>query len=218
MTRHLLAVVAKQPAAGQTKTRLCPPLSAAVAAELYTCFLQDTLGIMRAVPDVTRAIAYLPDTADQYFRTLAPDMQLISQHGESLGERLNHLITDALASGMQQVVVMDSDSPTLPPAYVQQAFELLQGPVDAVFGPCHDGGYYLVGMNRPCPRLLREVQMSTSHVLADTLALAAADNVRFALLPAWYDVDTSAELDMLRTELASATNGLAPHTRSFLAA
>ncbi len=47
-----LLVVAKQPTAGQTKTRLCPPLSGQVAADLYACFLQDTLEIMRQVPDV----------------------------------------------------------------------------------------------------------------------------------------------------------------------
>jgi hypothetical protein len=49
MIRSLL-VVAKRPAAGQTKTRLCPPLTAEAAAALYECFLYDKLDIMRAVP------------------------------------------------------------------------------------------------------------------------------------------------------------------------
>jgi hypothetical protein len=112
---------------------------------------------------------------------------------------------------------MDSDSPTLPPAYVAQAFTLLDGDADAVFGPCRDGGYYLVGMKRPLPALLREVQMSTPTVLADTLAIAARDGVRVALLPEWYDVDTGEELAHLAYELHTAEPAVAQHSRRKLA-
>jgi hypothetical protein len=104
---------------------------------------------------------------------------------------------------------------------VAQAFALLDGGddggddggVDAVFGPCHDGGYYLVGMKRPLPALLREVQMSTPTVLADTLAIAQREGVRVALLPPWYDVDTGEELAHLAGELRTADETTAPQTR-----
>ena len=107
---------------------------------------------------------------------------------------------------------MDSDSPTLPPAYITEAFSQLDGAADVVIGPCRDGGYYLIGMKHPHPRLLREVQMSTPHVLRDTLALAAELGVRVALLPEWYDVDTVSELAELRAELATTNHGVAAHT------
>lgn len=215
--RRALFVVAKQPAAGQTKTRLCPPLRGEEAAALYAAFLADTLDIMRRVPDVRCGIAYLPAGAEAYFRTLAPEMTLHLQQGASLGERLDHLLTQALEDGAAQAVVMDSDSPTLPPDYVAQAFDLLDRGADAVFGPCHDGGYYLVGMVRPLPALLREVQMSTPTVLADTLAIAAREGVRVALLPAWYDVDTGEELAHLTHELHTVAATTAHHTRHTLA-
>jgi rSAM/selenodomain-associated transferase 1 len=215
-TKRALLVVAKRPAAGQTKTRLCPPLSAADAAALYECFLRDTLDIMRQVPGVSRGIVYLPEGAEDYFRALAPNMELTAQRGADLGERLDHLLTAALADGAQQAVVMDSDSPTLPPAYVAAAFAQLDGPNDLVLGPCDDGGYYLIGLKRPQPRLLREVQMSTPDVMRDTLVLAAELGLRAALLPSWYDVDTAAELERLRTEIASSAEQIASHTRAFL--
>ncbi len=60
--RRVLFVVAKRPAAGQTKTRLCRSLTYEAAAQLYACFLQDTLMVMRFVPDVEPVIAYLPAT------------------------------------------------------------------------------------------------------------------------------------------------------------
>jgi rSAM/selenodomain-associated transferase 1 len=212
-----LAIVAKQPAPGQTKTRLCPPLSGEEAAALYACFLADTLDIMRQAPAAQRTIAYLPTAAGDYFRQLAPDMTLVTQRGEGLGERLDNLLTDVLASGATHAVVMDSDSPTLPPHYVAQAFAALDEGADVVLGPCLDGGYYLIGMKRPHPRLLREVTMSTPDVLRDTLAIAEGLGVRVTLLPAWYDVDTIAELQALQAELAKVPPTVAVHTRGFLA-
>jgi len=214
--RRTLLVVAKRPAAGQTKTRLCPPLSGAAAAALYECFLLDTLDIMRQAPGVERGIVYLPDDAEPYFRTLAPDMALTPQRGDNLGERLDHLLTEALTGGADQAVVLDSDSPTLPAAYVALAFALLDGAADVVLGPCDDGGYYLIGLKRPQPRLLRDVQMSTPYVVRDTLALADELGLRAALLPPWYDVDTVAELERLRAELVEAPGDVAPLTRAFL--
>lgn len=215
-TPDSLLVVAKQPAPGQTKTRLCPPLTHAQAADLYDCFLRDTLSIMRHVPDVRRVIGYLPEDAQGYFRQLAPDMELSPQRGTSLGERLDHLLTEALRNGSQRAVIMNSDSPTLPAAYLCQAFDELAN-ADVVLGPTHDGGYYLIGVDQPQPDLLRDVQMSTPRVLADTLALAEANGLTVSLLPVWYDVDTVEELRQLEGELAGLNvNGTAVATRRWM--
>ena len=214
---NTLLVVAKQPIPGQTKTRLCPPLSHAQAADLYECFLRDTLEVMRKVPDVRCMIGFLPEDSGNYFKPIAPDMELICQYGASLGERLDHLLTEALTSGSQRAVVMDSDSPTLPAEYISQAFDQLTD-ADVVLGPTQDGGYYLIGMKQPQPHLLRQVQMSTSHVLADTLALARSYNLAVSLLPTWYDIDTIDDLFQLDREInESSSNGSAPATRQWLA-
>jgi rSAM/selenodomain-associated transferase 1 len=215
--RDTLLVVAKQPQPGQTKTRLCPPLSYAQAADLYECFLRDTLDIMRQVRDVESVIAFLPEGAVDYFRQLAPDMKLTCQSGASLGERLDHLLTEALVSGSQRAVVMDSDSPTLPLEYISKAFDQLAA-ADVVIGPTRDGGYYLIGMKQPQPHLLLEVQMSTPHVLADTLAIAESTGLIVSLLPTWYDVDMIDDLYQLDKEIAELSkNGSAAATRDWLA-
>lgn len=210
-------VVAKRPAAGQTKTRLCPPLDGGMAATLYECFLRDTLDLMRATPNVQQEIVYLPADATAYFQYLAPDFQLSPQQGAELGERLDNLLTRALTSGATAAVVMDSDSPTLPAAYLAAAFEHLHAGADVVLGPCDDGGYYLIGLRQPQPRLLREVPMSTPTVLADTLAIAREMSLKVALLPTWYDVDTVVELTRLRQELPAFDATVAKSTRAFLA-
>jgi len=210
---NTLLVVAKQPTPGQTKTRLCPPLTHDQAASLYECFLRDTLDTMRNVHDVQCVIGFHPVEANDYFKRLAPDMKLACQYGDSLGERLDHLLTEALSSGSQRVVVMDSDSPNLPADYISQAFEQLMN-ADVVIGPTRDGGYYLIGMKQPQPHLLRQVEMSTPNVLADTLALAQATGLNVSLLPAWYDIDTVADLHQFEDELGK--NGSASATGRWL--
>jgi rSAM/selenodomain-associated transferase 1 len=223
MTKHhsayskALLVVAKRPAPGQTKTRLCPPLSPEQAAALYECFLRDTLDLIRQVPAVQPVVAYLPETEKAYFADLAPDFQLLLQEGTDLGARLDHALTTYLQLGYSRVVIMDSDSPTLPATCLAAAFEVLDE-ADVVLGPCSDGGYYLIGLKRPAPRLLREVQMSTATVVHDTLALAAEEELQVKLLPAWYDVDNLADLNGLAGELTELPAEVAPYTRAFFAA
>lgn len=215
--KNALLTVAKRPAPGRTKTRLTPPLSPIQAATLYECFLQDTLDLMRRVPKTQPVIAYLPQEAKTYFSHLAPDFDCILQQGQDLGARLDNALTHYLQLGYRHVAIMNSDGPTLPVDYLTAAFETLAGKADVVLGPSDDGGYYLLGLKRPAPRLLREVQMSTPTVTADTLALAKEEGLRVELLPTWYDVDDAAALARLGADLAQAPTDAAPHTRAFFA-
>lgn len=213
---NALIVVAKRPAAGQTKTRLGAVLSPETAATLYECFLRDTLERVRQVPEARPVVAFLPEDAGAYFAQLAPDFERIPQVGPDLGARLDNALSHYLHNGCDRAVIMNSDGPTLPAAYLSQAFQELNGPADVVLGPCDDGGYYLIGLKRPAPRLLREVRMSTPRVTADTLALAAAEGLRVALLPTWYDVDDADSLARLMDELAASPEPAARHTWQFL--
>jgi rSAM/selenodomain-associated transferase 1 len=213
---NMLLTVAKRPAPGQTKTRLTPPLSPLQATTLYECFLRDTLDLMRRVPHTQRGIAYLPAAEKGYFDALASDFELILQNGPDLGVRLDNVLTHFLSCGYQRVVVMDSDSPTLPLNCLTAAFAALADAADVVLGPCDDGGYYLIGLKNPAPRLLREVRMSTPNVTTDTLALAAEEGLRVELLPEWYDVDDAAALARLVDEVQQSPAHVACHTRAAL--
>jgi len=121
-----------------------------------------------------------------------------------------------LSSGVDKAVVVDSDSPSLPDAYLSMAFEHLDSS-DIVLGPTRDGGYYLIGMKKPHPQLLRQVPMSTLHVLQDTLSLSAQSGLSVSLLPTWYDIDTIDDLRQLKAEMRAPHNGAGVHTRRWLA-
>lgn len=219
MSSKALIVMAKRPSPGRTKTRLTPFFSGQEAADLYNCFLMDALDQARGIAGITRYIAYAPDDEEtrRYFAEKAPDFGLIPQLGNTLGERLDFVLSSCRQEGHGQVAAMNSDSPSLPVDYLALAFERLDDrATDVVLGPCDDGGYYLIGWKRPYPRLVREVQMSTSHVLADTLALAKEEKLHVAMLPTWYDVDELPDLVRVQRDLRTRGSKRS-HAGDFLA-
>ncbi|MBI3797603.1 MAG: TIGR04282 family arsenosugar biosynthesis glycosyltransferase [Deltaproteobacteria bacterium] len=216
---NALVIVAKAPIVGQVKTRLCPPLSAAEAAELFRCFLVDTVEQACTVSDTQVCLAFTPAGSEAIFRALLPfPLRYLPQRGNGLGERLVNIFADLLDEGFHKIVIMDSDSPTLPPSYLQEAFTVLGDlKQDAVFGPCSDGGYYLVGARAVHQGLFENITWSTSAVLTETLAQARHHNLNVALLPSWYDIDNGADLYKLAVELGRLDGSAGvPRTRAFL--
>jgi hypothetical protein len=192
----LLVVVAKAPVPGEVKTRLIPPFTPQEAANLYRCFLQDRLNETGQLKGIDLAVAFTPETARHIFaRITSNGFKLFAQKGENLGQRLNNIFIEKIAQGYDAVSIIDSDTPDLPGFIVEQSFRnLISDNVDAVFGPCDDGGYYLVGMSRPHPQLFEDIPWSTAAVLDITLKRAARLGIRTQLLPGWNDLDTFEDL------------------------
>ena len=188
----LLVVVAKEPVPGKVKTRFIPQLSPADAAGLYRCSLHDRITEISALNGVDRAIAYTPEDARDTFTELSLDgFELFAQRGKGLGERLNNIFQDNLARGYQAVSIIDSDSPDLPKSIINESFGLLLSKqAEVVLGPCHDGGYYLVGLRKPYPELFRNIPWSTKNVLSATLEKAGKMGLNVRLLSRWNDLDT----------------------------
>jgi hypothetical protein len=98
------------------------------------------------------------------------------------------------------ILIIGSDIPSIRPAHIAEAFRLLGG-ADAVLGPAHDGGYWLVGLRRT-PRLatpFARVRWSGPHALSDTLANLKGRRV--ALAARLSDVDTAEDLRRQRARI-----------------
>lgn len=194
---RLLVMVAKEPLPGNVKTRLFPWLSPGEAAELYNCFLEDTVAEMSGLNgECDTAIAYTPENARKAFGALSLNgFALFAQKGRDLGERLSTIFTEKLSDGYETVSIIDSDSPDLPKSLVMESFRLLSsGDADVVFGPCADGGYYLVAMKKARPELFSGIPWSTDNVLVRSIEKAEKLGMRTALLPQWNDIDTFEDL------------------------
>jgi rSAM/selenodomain-associated transferase 1 len=223
-----LAVLTKAPQAGNSKTRLVPPLAAQEAATLSACFLRDTCdNIAEICADGTAAgvAVYTPLGAEAFFDGLLPDsFSLLGQRGRTFGDRLLHTTEDLFSLGYDSVCLIDSDSPTLPAAFLRAAVSALARSGDrVVLGPARDGGYYLIGLKTTQPHLFEDIDWSTSRVLRQTIARAKEINLPVIALPEWFDVDDAQGLQQLCNELFSG-NGhrpaqvgyQAPHTRAYL--
>lgn len=213
-----VAVMAKAPIPGRVKTRLVPPLSNSEAADLYRCLLLDKILQVGQLHGVDLYVAYTPAAAGTLMREVVPRaITLVRQIGADLGDRLYRLSASLLERGHLGVVLLDSDTPTLPTLYLVEAIARLQEEAtDLVLGPAEDGGYYLIGLKRPCPALFAGIPWSSSTVLAETIRRASASRLVVATLPIWYDVDTPEDLDRLREELVRSETLIAPHTQSYL--
>ena len=112
------------------------------------------------------------------------------------------------------MLALNADGPSLPRPYLLQALDLLEDH-DGLIGPGEDGGYYLVGLKRPCPQLFQDIEWSTPRVLEQTLARLDALGLRTALTPPWYDVDTVREAARIFAELQRLPQERLIHTRRF---
>jgi rSAM/selenodomain-associated transferase 1 len=217
--RCCLIIVAKEPVAGQVKTRLAARIGTERTLALYNCFLRDTAALAEQLPDTALAFSFWPATAAPFFRELRPDALLFPQHGDDFGSRLLSGFEQAAAHGFDAMVVIGSDNPGLPAAYIGQAFAALRD-YPVVLGPADDGGYYLLGMRTPQPALFHQgIVWSTELVAQQTCAAAAAAGLTMAHVPAWYDIDNAADLPHLYRDLRAAHLGAyAPQTLAQLEA
>ena len=98
-------------------------------------------------------------------------------------------------------MLFGTDTPSLPPRLLARSVALLRrAPV--VIAPSLDGGYYLVGVRGPMPEIFRAIAWGRSNVLSETVARLRRTGTRYALGPAWYDVDRWSDVALLAAHLA----------------
>ncbi len=203
---NAVVIMAKAPVPNEVKSRLIPALSPEEASSLYHCFLLDKIAQVKSIMQARHFVAYTPVTSEAFFRSIMPPgFTLINQVGADLGERLSNVSKNLFDQDAEKVIILDSDSPNLPTDHIREGLSILDE-VDVALGPCEDGGYYLIGMRSYVPELFRRMPWSTSEVTALTMKKAKALGLTVALLPGWYDVDTSIDLERLKRDMDSPGN------------
>ena len=207
--------MAKQPQAGKTKTRLCPPFTPEGAALLFEALLRDTIALVAGLEGVQLAVAISPPESQAYFKSITPpDTLLLPIEGANIGVCLEKALEGLLERQYEKALALSADGPSLPREYLAQAILLLDEH-DLVLGPGEDGGYYLVGLKRMNAGLFAEIPWSSAAVLEKTVAQAAQLGLHTALTPSWYDVDTPADIVRLLAEIQQQTVERLAHTRQF---
>jgi rSAM/selenodomain-associated transferase 1 len=218
-------VFAKRPEPGRVKTRLCPPLTAEQAAELYRCLLADVLDeSARAARALALApvLAVDPPSACAELAAAAPaGFRAIGQQGPDLGARMTHVARQAAAAGVPLVLLRGSDSPALDTAHLRQAVHALAA-ADVALSPDRDGGYGLVALGARALRVglaapaLFEHPMSTRSVLADTVGNAERRGLRAVCIAEGFDIDRFEDLRWLAAERHRNATVPCPRTLALL--
>jgi rSAM/selenodomain-associated transferase 1 len=229
MSTVAIAIICKTPTAGQSKTRLSPPLRPVECAELSACFIRDVAATVHALADegdVTGYAVYTPRGSEAALRQLLPDdFRMMPQGDGDLGARMLKSIADLLAAGHTGAILIGADMPTLPPSILRDALDAVRRNNCVALSPALDGGYTLIGLSHPHAGLFSDMPWSTRDVYRLTMERAGVLGLPVVNVPGWYDVDDASSLAMLTGELrgqrpAFADPGLiagaAPATREFV--
>ena len=200
-----LLIFAKAPVPGRVKTRLAGRLGTRGAAALYQKLLHRTLRIAHRARLCPIELWCAPDAAHGFFVACRREygITLRRQCAGDLGRRMNHALNQTLAAG-HPAVLIGGDCASLGEAELRTAFGLLAAGHEAVLGPAADGGYVLIGLDRPGPALFRDIAWSTPTVLAATRRRLRRAGMNWAELPPGWDVDTPADLRRLRQSSSPA--------------
>jgi rSAM/selenodomain-associated transferase 1 len=209
-----VVVMAKAPREGFVKTRLNGAYPPRDVVQLSDCMLRDTLALVQALSRVHAAVMCPSEDVADIEARLPAGVHVVGQRGNGLAAALVSAF-EQFVPDFRRVVAVDSDSPHLPLAILQSAFELLETN-DLVVGPTEDGGYYLVGASAMHPRLFDAAPLGTGNARDALLGNARALGLSVAFTEPWYDVDVPADLRRLAAELRSEP-ARAPRTAALLA-
>ncbi len=187
-------MVAKAPRAGRSKTRLVPPLSAGLAADLAEAMLLDTLEACRAEADEVGILCPDPEEAAVLAALVGPEVTIHVQQGRGLGAALREQMRIGTADG--PLALVSSDIAGLPPGELARAFRCLADGADLALGPGFDGGYWMIAMERFHEAAFTDIPWSTPACTAVTLQCARDAGLRADLVGQWLDIDTAVDLSL----------------------
>ena len=196
-----IMVFCKAPIPGQVKTRLIPPLTAYEAARLHCELTEKTLETA-SQQRLCEVVLWCSPSIDQPFFTLLAEkysLGLQLQQGADLGERMHHAFAQTL-SNKRSAVIIGCDCPSLTSGDLGEALAELERGKHCVLAPAEDGGYVLIGLNRPQANLFTDMPWGTDKVMELTRSKLRTLNLDVHELKTQWDVDTADDLARYRSK------------------
>ena len=186
-TNHLI-VFLKAPRPGFVKTRVAATAGRDKACAIYRELVETLLAGLGSLDSVE--LRFWPDDAAAEIKSWLREGWTAEPQGEGdLGDRLRRAFASAFNSGAQRVVIIGSDCPEVEAADIRSAWRELAAH-DLVVGPAVDGGYWLIGLSSPQPKMFAGIAWSSDQVLGQTLQLGRELGLRIQLLRILTDIDT----------------------------
>ena len=201
MNRPALIIFSKVPLPGRTKSRLQEELTAEEAALFHRACLLDLNNL--ALGSGLKTFLYFSGGSKEEFKAKYPglipygfemlreiglnDFEFIEQSGADLGERMYNAASQVLGC-YKPVIIIGSDIPDIKEYTLRTAVEMLNSR-DLVIGPAVDGGYYLIGLNKPHKEIFTGISWGSGDVLQQTMDTVRESRLSCFLLPSKSDID-----------------------------
>jgi uncharacterized protein len=189
-----IAILARAPIPGFAKTRLIPELGEQGAADLQARLTERAVATACAAAIGPVTLWVTPDDSH-------PSFQLVRTRGVTLARQcegdLGTRMLAAIAAVDGPVLVIGTDCPALTAERLHTAANALRSGRDVVVFPAEDGGYVLIGMNRPQPNLFASIRWSTADVMNETRRRLNAAGLSWQEPVTLWDIDVPADLQRL---------------------
>ncbi|MBC8413774.1 TIGR04282 family arsenosugar biosynthesis glycosyltransferase [bacterium] len=195
MKKALITFV-KAPIDGLVKTRLQADLPKGRAVNIYKSFIKDSASQCLQLKGVSRLLGCAPDSSHPFLKNIAKtyDFEMFDQRGRTLGDKIVNAFEDHFKKNYEAVVLIGSDSPTIPLEYIKLAYKELKEH-EFVVGPCCDGGIYMIAARGEInSRIFSNIPWDSSDVLNLVMEKLYRYKINFSLLPFWYDIDNIDDL------------------------
>lgn len=182
-----VVVMARVPRRGEVRRALEPEIGVGACLALHAALLLRTVAWARRAADGDVYVAYEPaDGAGELRQLLGDEVHLFPQNGEGISGRVADAVARVYARASAPILLVWPDLPALTDGHAYAAFGDLDAGADAVFGPVFDGGFYLVGVQRPLGSLfsLPESAWRGPDATTQVLQAVAAGGLEVGLLKA----------------------------------
>ncbi|MEM7474990.1 MAG: TIGR04283 family arsenosugar biosynthesis glycosyltransferase [Planctomycetota bacterium] len=210
LSECLLIVFARKPEIGKCKTRLIPALGAEGAAQVHEAMTRHTLEwaeVFSEQAGCTYEVHFSGGVGTEFRECLElpAHISCLPQCEGDLGQRLRRVAENAAQRGVQSLLFVGTDCPSLNAQIARQVRERLQTHQVCIV-PATDGGYTVLGIDLHRSEskgglasifdsLFSNIEWGTDSVFESSVAQLMQNGINsLATLPALHDVDTPEDL------------------------
>ncbi|MFC1918339.1 TIGR04282 family arsenosugar biosynthesis glycosyltransferase [Chloroflexota bacterium] len=190
-----LIIFIRLPSPGRVKSRLATSLGAEIATKVYQLCAEHVFQESDRVSSGIQKYVFYSDRRDEekIKQWAGSRFRFSPQVQGNLGKRIDDAFRTVFDRGTRKAIIVASDVPDLSAEIIDDAASKLDE-YDIVIGPCRDGGYYLLGMNKFYRQLFQGIAWSTGQVYRQTLYNAKEMDLKAYSLPCLTDIDTEEDL------------------------
>lgn len=187
---NLLIIFYRNPEKGQVKSQLAATIGDDRAYLIYLELVRQTRTTTLLL-DIDKAVYYSNKVENSDI--WKDEFRKYVQRGNNIGERIQNAFADGFSRGYKSICIIGTDCFELSSKEIREAFQFLKDH-DIVVGPAHDGGYYLLGMNKLHQQVFTNKKWSTPDESEVTMNDIAQSGLSlFEMTPLQY-IDTEEDL------------------------